>query len=113
LVTQTNDASSFTRSPPGTIAGRADFIHGKKWCRFTPSKGAAVQAAPLEAFAGTARTQVVAAKLFLKQLIAVNDLYAALHIRFGRESPPTLAHRLENIACSSLASCRMAHLQVR
>src|SRR5262249_18598151 len=56
---------------------------------------AAVAAAILEALAGAAWAEVVAAELFGQLFVAVNDAHAALHFRLGREALAALAHRFE------------------
>src|SRR5262249_18348157 len=76
---------------------------------FTPSKPAAVAAAFLEALAGAARAEVVAAELFGQLFVAVNDAHAALHFRLGREALAALAHRFEKNAWCSRTCGSMVH----
>jgi hypothetical protein len=62
----------------------------------TPSKAAGVAAAFLQALAGAAGTEIVAAELLDEFLVAVNDANAPLDLRFGRESLTTFAHPFES-----------------
>jgi hypothetical protein len=64
----------------------------------TPSKAARFQAASLEAFAAAARAEVVAAKLLFEEFVTMYETHAAFHIRFGRKTAATPAHRLEERA---------------
>jgi hypothetical protein len=69
----------------------------------------------LEAFAGTTGAEIIPPELLFQNLFAVDDPHSTLHLRFGRISPTTLAHRLEKNGCSSKYSwfmCRMAHLHL-
>ena len=63
----------------------------------TPSKAAFLETAFFEESAGTARAEIVSAELFLKDLVAMDDPFATLHLRFGREAFATLAHGLKKM----------------
>jgi hypothetical protein len=69
-----------------------------------------VETTLLEAFAGTAGTEVVPAQLFFQQFVAVDHPLSLFDMGFGWESPTPLAHRLEKNGSSSKFSYRMAHL---
>ena len=64
----------------------------------TPSKAAFPETTLLVAFAGTAGAQIIAPKLFLQHLVAVDDSHSTLHLRFGWESTATFAHCLKKMA---------------
>ena len=69
-----------------------------------------VQAALLESLARSARAEVVATELLAKFLVPVDDSEAPLDLRFGGESPPSLAHRLEKNDPLSRSCVFMVHL---
>jgi hypothetical protein len=64
-------------------------------CTNVPKAGHLLEAALLEASAGTARAEIVASELFLQHLVAVDDLCPLFDLRFGRVSSTALTHRLE------------------
>ena len=79
----------------------------------TPSKAAFLETALLKAFARTAGAEIISSQLFFQQLVAVDDPQSTLDLRFGRESPTPLTHRLEKNSSSSSCSWivfRTAHL---
>jgi hypothetical protein len=69
-----------------------------------------LKAALFEVFTGTAGAEVVPAELFRKFLVAVDDSRASSDLRFGRESPPPFAHRLEKNDWLGKLLDRMGHL---
>jgi hypothetical protein len=75
-----------------------------------PSKGAAFEATLLEAFARAARAKVVAAELFIEQLVAVDDADAPFDLPLGGESPAPFVHRLEKNGKSSKSCVLTGHL---
>jgi hypothetical protein len=62
-----------------------------------PSKTARLEAAPLEPLSAAARAEIVPPEFLLKQLIAVDEADANLHVRFGRVSSTPFVHWLERI----------------
>jgi hypothetical protein len=63
-----------------------------------PSKGALREATAFEPLAGAARAEVLAAQLFVQQLVAMDDANPPLDVRLGREAIPPFAHRFEKTA---------------
>ena len=105
----TDDRSQKRNLPSARPDRFSVVIRGKYWSRFTPSKGAVLQAAPLEPAARPARAQVVAAELFGQLLFAVDDPMAPLDVGLGREPAAAFAHRLEKNGRLSASCWSMIH----